>query len=66
MYHFGMVRQNELRGERQRALEDAVGSLRAEGLELSSVASDLARRYADGQITAAQMEAMLLAYHRAA
>lgn len=57
---------DELRGSRQRAVDDAVGSLRAEGLRPSSVASDLAQRYAEGQITAAQMEAMLLAYHRAA
>jgi hypothetical protein len=57
---------DELRGSRKRAVDDAVGSLHAEGLRPSSVASDLAQRYAEGQITAAQMEAMLLAYHRAA
>lgn len=57
---------DELRGERERAVDDAVGSLRAEGLEPSSVATELADLFAHGRITAGQMEAMLLAYHRAA
>lgn len=56
----------ELRGERERAVDDAAGSLRAEGLEPSPVASELADLFARGRITAGQMEAMLLAYHRAA
>lgn len=53
---------DELRGERERA----VGSLRAEELEPSSVASELAGLFARGRITAGQMEAMLLADHRVA
>ena len=57
---------DELRGERDQAVDDAVGSLRAEGLEPSSVATELAGLFAQGRITAGQMEAMLLAYHRAA
>jgi len=57
---------DELRGERERAVDDAVGSLKAEGLEPSSVATELADLFAQGRITAGQMEAMLLAYHRAA
>lgn len=56
---------DELRGERERAVDDAVGSLHAEGLEPSSVATELADLFARGRITARQMEAMLLAYHRA-
>jgi hypothetical protein len=55
----------ELRGERERAVDDATGSLRAEALEPSPVAGKLADLFARGRITAAQMEAMLLAYHRA-
>ena len=57
---------DELRGERGRSVDDAVGSLRAEGLEPSSVATELADLFAQGRITAGQMEGMLLAYHRAA
>jgi len=57
---------DELRGERERALDDATGSLHAEGLAPSSVASGLAELFTQGRITAGQMEAMLLAYHRAA
>ncbi len=57
---------DELRGERELAVDDAVGSLRAEGLEPSSVATELADLFARGRITAGQMEAMLLAYHHAA
>jgi hypothetical protein len=57
---------DELRGEREQAVDDAVGSLRAEGLELPSVATELSGLFAQGRITAGQMEAMLLAYHRAA
>jgi hypothetical protein len=56
---------DELRGERGRAVDDAVGSLRAEELEPSSIATELAGLFAGGRITAGQMEAMLLAYHRA-
>jgi hypothetical protein len=56
---------DELRGEREHAVDDAVGSLRAEGLEPSSVATELAGLFAQGRITAGQMEAMLLAFHRA-
>ncbi|MET8154260.1 antitoxin VbhA family protein [Actinoplanes sp. NPDC049668] len=56
---------DELRGEREQAVDDAVGSLRAEGLEPSSVAAELATLFAQGRITAGQMEAMLLAFHRA-
>ncbi|WP_306215194.1 antitoxin VbhA family protein [Actinoplanes sp. RD1] len=56
---------DELRGERERAADDALGSLRAEGLEPSSVAAELAGLFARGRLTASQMEAMLLAYHRA-
>lgn len=57
---------DELRGERARAVSDTTGSLRAEGLQPSSVATELAGLFAQGRITAGQMEAMLLAYHRAA
>jgi hypothetical protein len=57
---------DELRGERDQAVDDAVGSLRAEGLEPSPVATELSSLFAQGRITAGQMEAMLLAYHRAA
>lgn len=56
---------DELRGDRERAVDDAAGSLRAEGLEPSSVAAELAELFSHGRITAGQMEAMLLAYHRA-
>ncbi|WP_127506657.1 antitoxin VbhA family protein [Actinoplanes solisilvae] len=56
---------DELRSERDQAVDDATGSLRAEGQEPSSVASELAGLFAQGRITAGQMEAMLLAYHRA-
>jgi hypothetical protein len=56
----------ELRGERERAAADAAGSLRAEGLEPSPVAAELADLFAHGRITAGQMEAMQLACHRAA
>jgi hypothetical protein len=35
-------------------------------LEPSPVATELSNLFADGRITAGQMEAMLLAYHRAA
>jgi hypothetical protein len=56
---------DELRGERERAVDDAVGSLRAEGLMPSPVAAELSQLFAQGRITAGQMEAMLLAYHRA-
>ncbi|HET6480197.1 MAG TPA: antitoxin VbhA family protein [Actinoplanes sp.] len=56
---------DELRSERDQAVDDAIGSLRAEGLEPSSVATELASLFAQGRITAGQMEAMLLAYHRA-
>ena len=57
---------DELRGEREHAVDDAIGSLRAEGLEPSPVAAELSGLFAQGRITAGQMEAMLLAYHRAA
>jgi hypothetical protein len=57
---------DQLRGERDQAVDDAVGSLRAEGLEPSPVAAELSGLFAQGRITAGQMEAMLLAYHRAA
>jgi hypothetical protein len=57
---------DELRRERDQAVDGAVGSLRAEGLEPSSVATELADLFAQGRITAGQLEAMLLAYHRAA
>ncbi|MFI7544531.1 antitoxin VbhA family protein [Actinoplanes sp. NPDC049599] len=57
---------DELRGERARAVDDAAGSLRAEGPEPSSIAAELAGLFTQGRITAGQMEAMLLAYHRAA
>lgn len=57
---------DELRGEREQIVEDAVGSLHAEGLEPSPVAAELSRLFAQGRITAGQMEAMLLAYHRVA
>jgi hypothetical protein len=43
-----------------------LGSLRAEGLAPSTIAAELAERYARGELTAAQLEAMLLAYHQAA
>jgi len=56
---------DELQGGRRQAVDDAVGSLRAEGLEPSSVAAELADLFAQGRITAGQMEAMLLAFHRA-
>jgi len=56
---------DELRGEREQAVDDAAGSLRAEGMEPSSVATELASLFTRGRITAGQMEAMLLAYHRA-
>lgn len=56
----------ELRGQRAHAVDDATGSLRAEGLTPSTIAAELAERYARGDLTAAQLEAMLLAYHRAA
>ncbi|WP_045747943.1 antitoxin VbhA family protein [Actinoplanes rectilineatus] len=55
---------DELRGERERAVDDVAGSIRAEGLEPSSIATELAGLFAKGRITAGQMEAMLLAYHR--
>ena len=51
---------------RERVVDDAVGSLRAEGLEPSPIALELARRHAEGELTAAQVEAMLRAYHSAA
>lgn len=57
---------DELRSERERARDDAAGSLRAEGLEPSPVAAELSGMFAQGRITAGQLEAMLLAYHRAA
>ncbi|WP_305782716.1 antitoxin VbhA family protein [Symbioplanes lichenis] len=56
---------DELRGDRERATGDALGSVRAEGLEPSPVAAELAGLFAQGRITAGQMEAMLLAYHHA-
>jgi hypothetical protein len=56
----------ELRDRREQMTDDAAGSLRAEGLEPSSVARELAGLFSQGRITATQMEAMLLAYHRAA
>ncbi len=56
---------DELRRERERAVDDAAGSVRAEGQEPSSVAAELAGLFSQGRITAGQMEAMLLAYHRA-
>lgn len=54
----------ELQGRRTHAVDDAAGSLRAEGLAPSTIAAELAERYARGELTAAQLEAMLLAYHR--
>ena len=57
---------DELTGRRTHTVADAAGSLRAEGLEPTRVGAELARRYSRGEITAAQLEAMLLAYHRAA
>ncbi|GLY04717.1 hypothetical protein Acsp01_50960 [Actinoplanes sp. NBRC 101535] len=53
-----------LRGERERAVDDVAGSIRAEGLEPSSIATALAGLFAKGRITADRMEAMLSAYHR--
>jgi hypothetical protein len=53
-------------GARLRAVDDAVGSLRAEGLEPSPIALELARRHVVGELTARQVEAMLRAYHASA
>jgi hypothetical protein len=57
---------DQLREKREQIVDDAVGSVRAEGQEPSSVAAELAKLFAQGRVTAGQMEAMLLAYHRAA
>ena len=50
-------------GERDHAVDDAIGSLRGEGLEPSAVARAVAELFAEGRITAEQMEAILVAYH---
>jgi hypothetical protein len=66
LYIFDMDRDDDLRVRRAHDVDDAVGSLRAEGLQPSTVATELAERYGRGEITAAQLEAMLLAHHQAA
>lgn len=54
---------DELIAERWRVVDDAVGSLRAEGLTTDSEASAITERWARGEITTAQMRQMIRRLH---
>jgi len=54
----------EERARRKAAVDYARGSVRLEGFIVSPFAEDLNRRYIDGEITSAELTALLLAYHK--
>jgi hypothetical protein len=54
----------EERARRKAAVDYARGSVRLEGFIVSPFAEDLNRRYIDGEITSAELTALLLAHHK--
>jgi hypothetical protein len=54
----------EERARGKAAVDYARGSVRLEGFIVSPFAEDLNRRYIDGEITSAELTALLFAYHK--
>jgi antitoxin VbhA-like protein len=53
----------EERARRKAAVDYARGSVRLEGFVVSPVAEEMNRRYIDGEITSAELTAMLVRHH---
>jgi hypothetical protein len=54
----------EEQARRKTAVDSARASVRLEGFVVSPFAEDLNRRFVDGEITSAEMTALLLTHHR--
>jgi antitoxin VbhA-like protein len=54
----------EEQARRKAAVDSARASVRLEGFVVSPFAEDLNRRFVDGEITSAEMTALLLTHHR--